>query len=158
MQNFEEKALEGFTFSDGQKRSAISQSQLEELFTSFQLGHEPTSEASCLLCNLDLTKERVHYNNGAILIVDTKAKKGHKERIMLLTRKHGVQHDKENLNKAVEKLISVSRQIFNEDFALLTDRFSSTNYHWHIVVSDIDPKADDYQQIMKTPYVLIPKK
>jgi hypothetical protein len=78
--------------------------------------------------------------------------------MMVLTRKHGVQHSDETLDEAIQQIIAIGRRIFNEDFILLSDRFSSVNYHWHIVVSDLNLEADDYLQITKTPYVQIAKK
>ena len=136
--------LEEFTLVDEQRRSTIALSQLGEFLTSFQLGHRPASEVSCPICNLDLAEERIRYESDAILIVDTKIKKGHKERIMVLTRKHGVQRDMATIDEAVRQVIAAGRQVFKSDFALLSDRFSTVNYPWHIVASDIDPRADDY--------------
>ncbi len=144
-----------FTLIASEKKSILKSSQLEEFFTSFQLTHHLISEASCPLCNLDLANERVHYNRNGIVILDTKDKKGHKERIMVITKKHGVQHSKQILNEAILRLIIVGNKIFNSNFALLSDKFSSTKYHWHIVSSDLDKDAKDYQQIMETPFILI---
>ena len=103
----------------------------------------------------DLANERIHYNRRGILILDTKDKKGHKERIMVITKKHGVRHSGEILNEAIIRLISIGKKIFDTDFALLSDKYSSTKHHWHIVSSDLDEGAKDYQQIMETPLVLI---
>lgn len=141
---------------DGRKRTTIKPSQLEKFFTSYQLNHQPTTEASCPLCNINLAKERIHYNDEEILIADTKEKKGHRKRVMVITKKHGIQHPKQLLNKAVQQLITEGKELFNSDFILLSDKFSSIRYHWHIVASDLDPNSDDYQQIMETPYILIP--
>lgn len=129
--------------------------QLLDLFTSFQRKHIPTTRTSCPLCKMDLSIEHVYYESDWVLIVDTNKKKGHRNRIMVLTKKHGIQHNLETLNEAIRELVTIGRQIFDEDFILLSDRYSSVNYHWHIIASDIDPESDDYQQIMKTPYVLI---
>jgi len=104
---------------------------------------------------MDLTKEHVYYEDEKILVVDTQKKKGHRNRIMVLTKEHGVQHTKEVLDEAIRELIEVSKQIFEEEFILLSDRYSSINYHWHIVASDLDPEAEDHQQIKETPYILI---
>lgn len=142
---------------DGKRRSTINYSELENFFTSFQLKHQPTSKASCQLCNMDLAKERIHHDSGEILIIDTIEKKGHRERIMVFTKKHGIQHPKELLNEAIQQLIAVGSKIFDSEFVLLSDKFSTVRYHWHIVASDLDPNADDFQQIMETPFVLVTK-
>ena len=104
---------------------------------------------------MDLTREHVYYEDEKILVVDTYRKKGHRNRIMVLTKEHGIQHGRAILDEAIRELIAVGRQIFDEDFILLSDRYSSVNYHWHIVASDLDPEADDYHQIMETPYIII---
>ena len=107
---------------------------------------------------MDLTREHVYAENEKIIVVETQNKKGHKNRIMVLTKEHGVHHSREILDEAIQEFIAISKQIFDEDFILLSDRHSSINYHWHIVASDLDPEADDYNQILNTPYVLIKNK
>ena len=64
--------------------------QLSDLFNSFQLNHKPTDKASCPLCRINLTMEQAYYENDKILIVDTYERKGHKNRIMVLTKEHGI--------------------------------------------------------------------
>lgn len=147
--------MNSFIIVDGKRRSQIRASQVEEFFTAFQLKHQPTERTLCPLCNMKLSDEHIYYNSGEILIVDTKQKKGHRERIMLLTEEHGVQHPKELLAKAIQQLVSIGREVFDSDFALLSDKFSTVKNHWHIIRSDLDPNADDYQQIMDTPLILI---
>jgi hypothetical protein len=102
-------------------------------------------------------KEHVYFEDEKILVLDTSKKKGHMNRIMMLTKEHGVRNDREVLDEAIIKLIAVGKQIFEEDFILLSDRYSSINYHWPIVASDLYPESDDYQQITETPYILIKK-
>lgn len=147
--------MQEFTAIDGERKSTINSSQLEDFFTSYQLNHNPNSPESCPLCKIKPAEEHIHSNSEGFLILDTRYKKGHKERIMLLTKKHGVQHPKKLLKEAIQKLITVGGKVFNSDFILLSDRFSSTRYHWHIVASDLDPTAEDYQQILETPFILI---
>ena len=90
-------------WTNGEKRP-IEKAQLEELFTSFQRKHEPTPRKDCPLCNLDSKEERIRYVDEGFIVVDTLRKKGHKERIMLLTKKHGVKHPKQLLEEAIETL------------------------------------------------------
>lgn len=137
------------------ERRPIERAQFQEFFTSFQREHEATLEASCPLCNLDPEKENILYEGGGFLVVDTLRKKGHKERIMLLTKKHGVDHPRQLLEDAIEALMMVGMRVFEGDFCLLSDKFSSTKYHWHIVASDLDPNTEDYQQMLETPFILI---
>ena len=142
---------------NGEKRP-IERTRLEEFFTSFQREHEPTSESDCPLCNLDREEERIRYRDEGFLAVDTLRKKGHKERIMLVTKKHGIDHPRRLLEEAVDGLIEVGTRVFEGDFCLLSDKFSSARYHWHIVASDLDPKTEDYQQMLETPFVLVRRK
>lgn len=129
--------------------------RITNLFSSFQLSHKPTDGTSCPLCKMDLSKEHIYYESDKILIVDTNRKKGHRNRIMVLMKEHGVQHHREALNEAIRRLVAIGRQVFEEDFILLSDRYSSVNYHWHIIASDLNPEAEDHQQIEETPYVHI---
>jgi len=133
----------------------IEETQLPEFFTSFQEGHEPTPEDGCPLCHLNSEKERIRYEGEGFVIVDTLRKKGHKERVMLVIGKHGIDHSRQLLEEAIEALITVGARVFSRDFCLLSDKFSSTRYHWHIVASDLDPETEDYQQMLQTPFVLI---
>lgn len=128
--------------------------ELEIFFSSFQQNNR-NIEKECPLCNLNLTEEHIRYNGRKFLVLDTKNKKGHKERIMVIIKKHGVNHPKKLLYRAIQQLIIEGKKIFPLDFILMGDKFSSVNSHWHIVASDTDPNADDYKQVMDTPFILI---
>lgn len=150
--------MDEFLVVDGKQRLLIKTTELVEFFTAFQIKHQPIDKTLCPLCNMDLPNEKVYCSSDGILIVDAKQKKGHKERIMMITKEHGVQHPRERLYNGIQQLISVGKKVYTSDFALLSDRFSSTRYHWHIIASDLDQNADDYQQIMETPFILVAKK
>ena len=128
--------MEELVLSDKFEESDDAVQQVTDLFTSFQLRHQPTDKVLCPLCKMDLAREHVYYEDENILVVDTYKKKGHRNRIMVLTKGHGVQHSREILDEAIRELIAVGKQIFEEDFILLIDIYSSINYHWHIVESD----------------------
>lgn len=99
---------EEFIMVDGCEQSAIKPSQLERFFMSFQLMHQPTTAESCPLCQIEAGEEYIHYQCNDFLIVDMRDKKGHRERIMVLTRRHGVQHTEESLNRAIQQLVAVA--------------------------------------------------
>ncbi|MFQ6075888.1 MAG: hypothetical protein ACE5Z5_07120 [Candidatus Bathyarchaeia archaeon] len=143
--------METLPLRDGLKTTTIRLGELEEFFTSYQGGRD---DGDCPLCGLDVSGESVHHVSEGFLIVDTKDRKGHKNRIMVITREHGVEHPKRVLDQAILTLIRVGRELFDSDFCLLSDKFSSIKNHWHIVASDFD--GGDYEQMMSTPFVLIP--
>ena len=144
-------------WADGEER-AVDKAELAEFFTSSQKDHKTTNEENCPLCNLELENEHIRHKGEGFIVVDTLKKKGHKERIMLVIQKHGVNHPKPLLDKAIDALMEVGTQIFQNNFCLLSDKFSSTSYHWHIVASDLDLNSDDHKQMLETPFVLVKKR
>ena len=43
----------------------------------------------CVLCHMNLDKEKVRYEDKNFIVVDTLDKKGHNERIMIVRKEHG---------------------------------------------------------------------
>ncbi len=142
--------METLLLRNGTKPSMIRLEELEEFFTSHQGGGD---DDDCPLCNLNVSSESVRHLDESFMILDTKNRKGHKNRIMVITEEHVIKHPKQVLDRAITTLIEIGRELFDSDFCLLSDKFSSVKNHWHIVASDLD--GDDYGQIMSTPFVLI---
>ncbi len=77
----------------------------------------------------------------------TKTMKGHKERLMLYHRDHLETLDEQSIGEAYLLLSSMGSKFFS-----YTDKCATVASHWHRVASDLDEKAQDYQQILKTPW------
>ena len=102
---------------------------------------------ACPLCNLDLSKD------DKIIILDTKNKKGHKGRIMVVWREHKKDIEKEDNEYAITKLKEVAKNVFKYThyYEIYQDKYSSIMEHWHRIAADIDPNADDFEQVLDTP-------
>lgn len=113
----------------------------------------------CPLCNLDKKKDEIiHYIDEKIIIVDTKNKKGHKNRIMVVWREHKKDISKDDEEYAMKKLIEYGKKIFGsytKYFEIYEDKYSSIMNHWHRIAADIDPNSDDFEQVLNTPRYVI---
>ncbi len=108
----------------------------------------------CPLCKIDERKEKIRLVTRDIMVLDTKTMKGHRGRIMCLYRKHT-----KKLPPSVRKKVMAEFRNFcipyffsyTDSFSIHKDTFSTIPGHWHVVASDLDRKAEDYRQILKTP-------
>ena len=108
----------------------------------------------CPLCRIDERKEKIRLVTRDIMVVDTITPKGHRGRIMCLYRKHT-----KKLAPLVRRRVMAEFRNFcipyffsyTDRFSIHKDTFSTIPGHWHIVASDLDRKAEDYRQILKTP-------
>ena len=109
----------------------------------------------CPLCSLDLTKEKVFAKNGPLTILRTKKLKGHKERIMVVYNEHVHSIPFKDFEAAFAFLIDIGRKVFKytPKFIIMDNTFASINEHWHLVATDLDPKADDFEQILATKWL-----
>ncbi|BCS91354.1 MAG: hypothetical protein ARM1_0811 [Candidatus Micrarchaeota archaeon] len=108
----------------------------------------------CPLCNLERPGEVILYKDDRVLVVETKNKKGHKERIMVVWREHRRELNEEEKSYALNKLIEVSKRVFSytKFFEIYNDKLSSIMEHWHVIAADINPDADDFLQVyLQTP-------
>ena len=95
--------------------------------------------------------ETVFYEDSLLVIARTKDLKGHKERLVAVTRVH------QDFNGALEaylvtKLKEIGTKVFGRSFIILEDTFSRFPGHAHKIGCLLDPKADDYQQILNTEF------
>jgi len=107
-------------------------------------------------CNFcQFRKSEIRYEDKSVWIVDTKDKKGHKERVMVVTKLHTKNPYKKLREYAIKKLIEVGKKIFNyvPAFCILSDRHSRFPNHWYRVASDF--RGDNIEQIIDTPFKVI---
>ncbi len=108
----------------------------------------------CPLCRIDERKEKIHLITRDIMILDTKTMKGHKGRVMCLYRKHTKKLSPATRKRVMEEFRRFCITYFfsyTDSFSIHRDEFSTIPGHWHVVASDLDKKAEDYRQILKTP-------
>jgi len=111
----------------------------------------------CPLCSLDLNKEKIFYQDNFFIVLRTKSLKGHKERIMIVTRLHIHNIPSMAYESALDTLVDVGRRIFKytNKFVIMDSTFATINQHWHLVASDLDPKSEDFDQILKTKWIKV---
>lgn len=89
--------------------------------------------------------ENIHFESDRLIILDTKEKKGHSKRIMVITKKHG-----SKLNPGDKKIFeNFCLQFFDEPFTIMSDQHSKLPNHSHLVASDLR-MAKDTRQILRT--------
>ena len=83
--------------------------------------------------------------------------KGHRERLMLLHKKHVKSLDEGSIGEAYLLLRNVGSKYFAyaNRWAIFEPVYATVPEHWHRVASDLDEKAEDYGQILKTPRMII---
>jgi len=108
----------------------------------------------CPFCNFNLRKEKFFFKDDSVVILRTKDLKGHKERIMVVVRKHKQNVSKQLKDYAICKLIEIGKKVLSaNNFCVMTDRYSRFRGHWHRVASDFN--GDDAEQIRITPKEII---
>jgi len=113
--------------------------------------------SNCPLCELNLKEEKVYFEDDFFIVLRTKRLKGHKERIMIVYKRH----EHELLYRAVERALDVltkmGRKLFSytPKFVIMDSTFASINDHWHLVATDLDPKSEDFDQILATRWIKV---
>ena len=112
----------------------------------------------CPLCELDLSKEKIHLQNGYFLVLSTKDLKGHKERIMVVSFEHTHSlPSRLHYDSAIEILTKIGKKVFKGagKFVIMDSTFATINQHWHLVATDLDPKSEDFELILKTKWLFV---
>jgi len=99
--------------------------------------------------------EVVFYEDDRVAVVRTKDMKGHRERIMVVVKRHSREVPEAEARYAIRRLVEVGRRVFDGDFLILEDTHSRWRDHWHRVSSKLDPAAEDYDLILKTEFTVV---
>ena len=90
--------------------------------------------SECPLCNI-LDNEKILFEDDIIFIVSTKYMKGHKKRVMIVSKEHI--RNIENEQYQLQKFIDFCKDYFDEPtFALCEPTFATLPEHWHYVACD----------------------
>lgn len=104
----------------------------------------------CPLCKA-LQTETPLAQNKDFIVLRTKAMKGHKERIMIVFRAHTSQLLEITEWEGERYLEQIGKELFKSTFFLILDpTYATISDHWHLVASDLDKNADDYDQVLCT--------
>lgn len=110
---------------------------------------------NCPLCELDLKKEKIYYEGRFFIVLRTENLKGHRERIMIVYKKHEHTISYKAYERALDILSKIGRKVFSytPKFVIMDSTFATINDHWHLVVTDLDPKSEDFDQILATRWI-----
>lgn len=67
---------------------------------------------NCPLCELDLKKEKIYYEDRFFIVLRTKALKGHRERIMIVYKRHEHTISYKAYERALDILSKIGRKVF----------------------------------------------
>jgi hypothetical protein len=115
------------------------------------------AKTTCPLCTLNLKKEKIYYEDGSFIVIRTMKLKGHKERIMVVLRQHEHTIPFKALERALDLLTDIGRKVFTytPKFVIMDTTFATINDHWHLVGTDLDPKSEDFDQIIATKWIKV---
>ena len=111
----------------------------------------------CPPCELDLKKERIYYEDRSFIILRTESLKGHRERIMNVYKRHEHTIPYRSYERALDMLSKIGRKVFSytPKFIIMDTTFATINDHWHLVVTDLDPNSEDFNQILATKWIRV---
>jgi len=112
-------------------------------------------KAICPLCNIP--PEEVIQEFQRFRLCRTKTMKGHKERLMLYAIDHVKNVDDQSFGEAYLLLMIIGTKSFSyaTRWAIFEPAYATVPEHWHRVASDLDPNAQDYDHILKTPRLIV---
>ena len=107
---------------------------------------------SCPLCDLDLEKEKKYYEDRSFIVLRTKTEKEHRERIMIIFKRHEHTVPQRAYEHALDILTNIGKEVFSytPKFVIMDTTFATINDHWHLVATDLNPKSEDFNQILAT--------
>jgi hypothetical protein len=111
----------------------------------------------CPFCELDLTSEKIYYEDRSFIVLKTKDLKGHRERIMIVYKKHQHTIPYKAFERALDILYEIGKKVFSytPKFVIMDLTFATINDHWHLVVTDLDPRSEDFDQILATRWIRV---
>lgn len=112
---------------------------------------------NCPLCELNLKSEKIFHEDRSFIILRTENMKGHKERIMIIHKQHRHTIPYKEYERALDLLSKIGREVFKytPKFVIMDSTFATINDHWHLVVTDLDPKSNDFDQILATKWIKV---
>jgi hypothetical protein len=111
----------------------------------------------CPLCELNLKEEKVFFEDSSFIVLETKNLKGHKERIMIVFKRHEHELPYRVVERALDIITKIGRKLFSytPKFVILDSTFATINDHWHLVATDLDPKSEDFNQVLATRWIKV---
>jgi hypothetical protein len=112
------------------------------------------SEMSCPLCTIPERRheEKILFEDKEIMVVETKTKKGHKERLMILVKDHKTTVEDHYEKKLITRFSEIIMPRFSwaKEFYIF-GKNNTIKDHWHKIASDKNEKAEDFQELFCQP-------
>ena len=110
----------------------------------------------CSLCKA-VSREPCIYEDRFVRVLKASKLKGHKNRVMVVTREHVKYVSPWLQDYMVDVLEKAGRRVFAKEykFVIMSPINGTVTEHAHFVASDLDPEADDYDQVLATPWVRV---
>jgi hypothetical protein len=130
-------------------------SQNEQANTSPNKAQGVPKDQTCPLCKISQAEVLAEYERWKL--ARTKTMKGHRERLMLYHKDHVRNLDEGSIGEAYLLLMKAGSKFFSytNSWAIFEPVYATVPDHWHRVASDLDEKAQDHEQILKTPRMII---
>lgn len=92
-----------------------------------------------------------------VKILEAKSLKGHRRRIMAVTKEHMRVAPSWLDAHMLDRLEEVGRRVFGYTykFVIMSPLFGSVRDHAHYVASDLEPGCEDFHQILGTPWIRV---
>ena len=115
-------------------------------------------DVNCPLCKISGNEVLAEFPRWRL--ARTKTMKGHRERLMLYHKEHLRTLDEQSIGEAYVLLSKIGSKFFSyaDKWAIFEPVYATVPDHWHRVASDLDDSAQDYQQILKTPRMIVDNK
>jgi len=112
--------------------------------------------AECPLCSIPL-REILLYEDDKIYLVSTKDLKGHKVRMMVVTKRHTTKPNFKEQITAIGKLIEyMSNLMKDQDWYIVSNKFATVPQHWHVMSCDFPLEDEEDPLFASTPKVVFP--
>lgn len=114
------------------------------------------SESNCPLCTAP-SREKLLYEDDDIYLISTKRMKGHSVRVMACIKEHRWKPTFVERTKSYAIVIAYMQKVMGDkNWFFFDSTFCTIPDHWHLMASDAKKDVEDYEQILKTPRVLMP--
>ncbi len=112
-------------------------------------------KALCPLCKISQAEVLAEFEQWRL--ARTKTMKGHRERLMLYHKEHLKTLDEQSIGEAFILLSKIGSKFFEyaDKWAIFEPVYATVPDHWHRVASDLSESAEDFQQILNTPRLVI---
>jgi hypothetical protein len=116
---------------------------------------EVEKERPCPLCTIPPEEVLIEFPRWRMS--RTQTMKGHKERLMIYYKEHAKTLDEQSVGEAHMILLTIGQKFFyyTKQWGIFEPVYATVPDHWHRVASDLDPGSEDYEQILKTPRLII---